>query len=218
MAAITWNDTGKHFYETGVDRGVVYPHGGTPAPWIGLASVAENPTGAEPTPIYADNTKYLNLMSNEEFGATIEAYTYPDAFAECDGSAAVEGVAGVYLGQQARKPFDFCYRTILGNDEKFNEHGYKLHLIYNCLASPSSRSYSSVNENIEPGTFSWDLTTTPVPVTGHKHTATIVIDSTKVTAEALKKLEDMLYGANSTPKMPTPDELIALMKPTAQKQ
>lgn len=210
MAALTWNETGKRFYETGVDRGVLYPAEGNGVAWNGLISVTENPTGAEASPFYADNIKYLNLMSNEEFGATIEAYMYPDEFAECDGSAALQ--KGVFIGQQTRKTFGLCYRTILGNDVKLNENGYKLHLIYNCLAAPSDRSYSSVNESIEPNTFSWEVTTTPIPVEGHKPTAVITIDSTKADPTKLAALEKILYGdASNEPRLPLPSEIATLM-------
>lgn len=223
MARLVWDKTGERFYETGVDRGVLYPiqEGGVYSKgvaWNGLVTVTESPSGAESNPIYADNIKYLNLISAEEFGATIEAYTYPDEFAECDGSASL--ATGVMIGQQSRKTFGLCYRTILGNDVDSNDHGYKLHLIYGCQASPSEKGYSSVNDSPEAITFSWEVTTTPVNVEGFKPTACITIDSTKCDAEQLKALEDILYGKDAgeegtppavEPRLPLPDEIKTLM-------
>ena len=223
MARLVWDKTGERFYETGVDRGVLYPiqEGGVYSKgvaWNGLVTVTESPSGAESNPIYADNIKYLNLISAEEFGATIEAYTYPDEFAECDGSASL--ATGVMIGQQSRKTFGLCYRTILGNDVDSNDHGYKLHLIYGCQASPSEKGYSSVNDSPEAITFSWEVTTTPVNVAGFKPTACITIDSTKCDAEQLKALEDILYGKDAgeegtppavEPRLPLPDEIKTLM-------
>lgn len=223
MARLVWDKTGERFYETGVDRGVLYPiqEGGAytkGVAWNGLVTVTESPSGAEANPIYADNIKYLNLISAEEFGATIEAYTYPDEFAECDGSAAL--TPGVMIGQQNRKTFGLCYRTILGNDVDNNDHGYKLHLIYGCQASPSEKGYSSVNDSPEAITFSWEVTTTPVNVEGFKPTACITIDSTKCDAGKLKALEDILYGTDAgaegtppavEPRLPLPDEIKTLM-------
>ena len=223
MSRLVWDKTGERFYETGVDRGVLYPiqEGGLYSKgvaWNGLVTVTESPSGAESNPIYADNIKYLNLISAEEFGATIEAYTYPDEFAECDGSASL--ATGVMIGQQSRKTFGLCYRTILGNDVDSNDHGYKLHLIYGCQASPSEKGYSSVNDSPEAITFSWEVTTTPVNVAGFKPTACITIDSTKCDAEQLKALEDILYGKDAgeegappavEPRLPLPDEIKTLM-------
>lgn len=223
MARLVWDKTGERFYETGVDRGVLYPiqEGGaysTGVAWNGLVTVTESPSGAESNPIYADNIKYLNLISAEEFGTTIEAYTYPDEFAECDGSASL--TPGVMIGQQSRKTFGLCYRTILGNDVDSNDHGYKLHLIYGCQASPSEKGYSSVNDSPEAITFSWEVTTTPVNVEGFKPTACITIDSTKCDAGKLKALEDILYGKDAgeegtppavEPRLPLPDEIKTLM-------
>lgn len=218
MARLVWDKTGERFYETGVDRGVLYPiqEGGVYSKgvaWNGLVTVTESPSGAESNPIYADNIKYLNLISAEEFGATIEAYTYPDDFAECDGSASL--TPGVMIGQQSRKTFGLCYRTILGNDVDSNDHGYKLHLIYGCQASPSEKGYSSVNDSPEAITFSWEVTTTPVNVEGFKPTACITIDSTKCDAGKLKALEDILYGKDDVeptePRLPLPDEIKTLM-------
>lgn len=225
MAKIIWDATGERFYETGVDHGVLYPiqTGGVytkGVAWNGLTSVSESPSGAESTAIYADNIKYLNLLSAEEFGATVEAYTYPDEFAECDGSATP--TAGVTLGQQSRKVFGLCYRTMIGNDVDGQEHGYKLHLIYGCQASPSEKGYQTINDSPEAITFSWEITTTPVNVTGYKPTACLIIDSTKVDSTKLAALEEVLYGKNGTgdpetggtdPKLPLPDEVIEMLTP-----
>lgn len=223
MSKIVWDAIGEHLFETGVRNGVLYRQNAQGVynngyAWNGLTSVAETPSGAEATALYADDIKYLNLMSAEDFGATIEAYTYPDEFAECDGSASL--AAGVTIGQQARKPFGMCYRTSIGNDVDGNEHGYKLHLLYGCMASPSERSYSTINDSPEAITFSWELKTTPVPVTGAKPTACLIIDSTKCDAIKLAALEDILYGKNPTteggsdgtePRLPLPDEIKTLM-------
>lgn len=214
MSKIIWDEAGKKFYETGVDHGVLYVQEsgvyGAGVPWNGLTAVTESPSGAEPTALYADNIKYLSLMSNEEFGATVEAYTYPDEFAECDGSAAV--ATGVYIGQQPRKTFGLCYRTILGNDTDSNDYGYKIHIIYNALAGVSEKAYSSVNDSPEAITFSWELTTTPVEVEGYKPTACITIDSTKADKTKLAALEAILYGSESEePRLPNPSEVIELL-------
>lgn len=215
MFKIIWDNAGERTYETGVDHGVLYPiqEGGLynkGVAWNGLTAITESPSGAEATPLYADNIKYLNLLSAEDFGCTIEAYTYPDEFAECDGSAEI--ATGVYAGQQARKVFGLCYRTVLGNDIDSNAHGYKLHLIYGCLASPSEKSYSTVNDSPEAITFSWEVKSTPVNVSGFKPTAVLTIDSTKVNAEKLANLEKVLYGSESTEaKLPTPDEVVAIV-------
>ena len=214
MAKLVWDQTGKRYYETGVKMGVLYPQSAGTYPlgvaWSGLTAVTESPSGAEASPFYADDIKYLNLMSNEELGGTIEAYTYPDEFAECDGSA--ELTKGVMLGQQKRIPFGLCYRTVLGNDTESNEYGYKLHLIYGAQASPSEKAYATINDSPEPITMSWEFTTTPVEVTGHKPTACITIDSTKADPTKLKALEDILYGKeNEDPRLPLPDEVKTLM-------
>lgn len=217
MAKITWDGTGEKLYETGVDHGVLYPYGSKEAPygtgvaWNGLTNVSESPSGAEPSPIYADNIKYVNLMSAEEYGATIEAYTYPDEFAECDGSKEI--APGVYAGQQARKTFGMSYRTKIGNDVDGEDHGYKLHLIYGALASPSEKSYATVNDSPEATTFSWEISTTPVEITGGKPTSCLTIDSTKVDAAKLTALEKILYGDGATgPKLPLPDEVAEMLK------
>lgn len=215
MSRITWDQSGERIYETGVKQGVLYPQasGGTyptGVAWNGLTAVTESPSGAEATALYADDIKYINLMSTEEFGATIEAYTYPDEFAQCDGSAAL--TEGVVIGQQARKAFGLCYRTTVGNDVDGNDYGYKLHIIYGALASPSEKAYATINDSPEAITFSWEITTTPVSVKGFKPTATIAIDSTKVNKEKLKSLEDILYGTETDePRLPLPDEIATLM-------
>ena len=216
MSKLTWDQTGERFYETGVKQGVLYPQaeGGTypkGVAWNGLTAVTESPSGAEATPLYADDIKYLNLMSAEEFGATIEAYTYPDEFAQCDGSAEI--AKGVSIGQQARKAFGMSYKTTLGNDVANNDYGYKLHLIYGALAAPSEKAYATINDSPEAITFSWEVTTTPVSVKGFKPTANITIDSTKVDKEKLAALEAILYGSDSDePRLPLPDEVATLMK------
>lgn len=224
MSKIDWDQTGERLYEAGVRNGVLYPRSTTGTyplgvPWNGLTAVTESPTGAEATPFYADDIKYLDLLSNEEFGATVEAYTFPDEFAECDGSAELS--PGVMIGQQARKPFGLAYRTVLGNDTEYNDHGYKLHIVYNALAAPSEKAYATINDSPEAITFSWELTTSPENVTGHKPTASIVIDSTKVDAAKLKLLEDQLFGVTADetaeppvteviPNLPLPDEIAAI--------
>lgn len=215
MSKLEWDKKTERLYETGVKQGVLYVQkaDGTydnGVAWNGLTAVTENPSGAESNPLYADDIKYIDLRSAEEFGATIEAYTYPDEFAACDGSATV--TAGVTIGQQVRKPFGLCYRTTLGNDSEFNDHGYKLHIIYNATASPSEKGYQTINDNPEAITFSWEITTTPVAVTGYKPTASITIDSTKVDATKLETLKDMLYGtAQNEPTLPTPDVVISTL-------
>ena len=212
---IVWDEVGEKFYETGVDRGVLYPQdklGDYPkgVAWNGLTAITESPTGAEPTPLYADNIKYLNLISVEEFGATIEAYTYPEEFEKCDGSAELK--PGVTIGQQPRDTFGLSYRTVLGNDLGGAEHGYKIHLIYGATAAPSDKGYETINDTPDAITFSWEVTTTPVPVTGFKPTASLVIDSTKVTPENLEALETVLYGSAETEaRLPLPDEVLTLI-------
>lgn len=217
MSKLVWDQTGERTYETGVKQGVLYPQaeGGTyplGVAWNGLIAVTESPSGAEASPIYADDIKYLNMVSAEEFGATIEAYTYPDEFAKCDGSAEIAD--GVIIGQQARTTFGLVYKTTLGNDLAGNEYGYKLHLIYGALAAPSEKGYATINDSPEAITFSWEVTTTPVSVAGFKPTASLTIDSIKADATKLKALEDILFGA-ATPeapaRMPLPDEITTLM-------
>lgn len=216
MSKLVWDQTGQKFYETGVSKGVLYPQDASGAyplgvAWNGLTAVTESPSGAESNPLYADDIKYLDLRSAEEFGATVEAYTYPDEFTLCDGSA--EPVDGVIIGQQNRTPFGLCYKTVLGNDTKTNDYGYLLHIIYNATAAPSERAYQTINDSPEAITFSWELTTTPVNVTGYKPTAYMRINSTKVDAAKLAALEDVLYGTTEAePHLPTPDEIIAMIK------
>ena len=215
MSKLVWDQTGKRLYETGVKQGVLYVQdaGGTypkGVAWNGLTTVTESPSGAEATALYADDIKYLNLISTEELGGTIEAYTYPDEFAECDGSASI--ATGVYIGQQARKTFGLCYRTTLGNDVDNNAHGDKLHLIYGAIAAPSEKAYNTINDSPEAITFSWEFSTTPVNVNGFKPTASITIDSTKVDAEKLTALEKILYGDTEVePRLPLPDEVAQTM-------
>ena len=215
MPKLTWDNTGERIFETGIKQGVLYPiqsdgRYSKGVAWNGLTAVTESPSGAEATPLYADDIKYLNLLSNEEFGATIEAYTYPDEFAECDGSA--ELATGVMIGQQKRKVFGLCYRTAIGNDVDGNDHGYKLHLIYGCLAAPSEKAYSTINASPEAITFSWEVTTTPVNVEGFKPTSQITIDSTKADPTKLAALEAILYGsAEIDAKLPLPDEVATTM-------
>jgi hypothetical protein len=218
MSKLVWDQTGERLYETGVKMGVLYVQEGGAYPagvaWNGLTAVTESPSGAEATPMYADDIKYLNLYSAEEFGATIEAYMYPDEFMVCDGSAALS--TGVYIGQQARKAFGLCYRTVLGNDVENNEYGYKLHLIYGALAAPSEKAYATINDSPEAITFSWEVTTTPVEVTGHKPTASVTIDSTKVDADKLAALETILYGSSDAEaRLPLPDEIAKLFSDEA---
>lgn len=214
MAKLVWDETGKRLYETGASQGVLYPQSGGTYPngvaWNGLTAVTESPSGAEATPLYADNIKYLNLFSAEEFGATIEAYTYPDEFMACDGSAQI--AKGAYIGQQNRKQFGMCYKTLLGNDVDANDYGYKLHIIYGAMASPSEKAYATVNDSPEAITFSWEVTTTPVNVTGYEPTASIVIDSTKCDPTKLADLEEILYGsAEEEPRLPLPDEIVTVL-------
>lgn len=219
MPKIVWDNTGERLYETGVRNGVLYPiqTDGTYSKgvaWNGLISVTESPSGAEATPLYADDIKYLNLISAEEYGSTIEAYTYPDEFAECDGSASI--ATGVNIGQQPRKTFGMCYRTVVGNDVENDNYGYKLHLVYGALAAPSEKAFSTINDSPEAITFSWEVSTTPVNVTGFKPTASLTIDSTKVDADKLASLEAILYGSESEEaRLPLPDEIATLMSDEA---
>lgn len=212
---LEWDKIGEHLYETGVRNGVLYiPSGNDPygkgVAWNGLTSVSESPSGAEATALWADDIKYLSLISAEEYAATVEAYTYPDEFAECDGSAYI--ATGVKIGQQNRKAFGLCFRTTLGNDIEGNDYGYKLHLIYGAKAAPSEKSYSTINDSPEAITFSWELSTTPVAVTGAKPTASLEIDSTKCDPTKLAALEAILYGSeNAEPRMPLPDEVATII-------
>ena len=215
MSKIVWDAIGEHTFETGVRNGVLYLKDAegaynTGVAWNGLTSVSESPEGAEPTDLYADDIKYLTLMSAENFKATIEAYTYPVEFEECDGSATI--AKGVVIGQQPRKPFGLCYRTAIGNDTDGNEHGYKLHIVYGCQASPSEKQYSTINDSPDAVMFSWEVNTTPVNVNGKKPTATLIIDSTKADKAKLTALEAILYGSEEQePRLPMPDEIAALM-------
>ena len=215
MTKLVWDKTGERLYETGVKQGVLYPQaaGGTypkGVAWNGLTNITESPSGAEATALYADDIKYLNLVSAEELGGTIEAYTYPDEFAECDGSAAL--TEGVFIGQQDRKTFGLCYRTTLGNDIDSNGHGYKLHLIYGALAAPSEKAYATINDSPEAITFSWEFKTTPVNVAGHKPTASLTLDSTKVSETKMAALEKILYGdGDAEARLPLPDEVVQIL-------
>lgn len=218
MARLVWDKTGEHLYETGVDHGVLYFPDQTGAykngvAWNGLISVSESPSGAEATGQYADNIKYLNLISAEEFGATIEAYTYPEEFEACNGNKELVDNTGVYIGQQSRSVFGFCYRTMIGNDTDGQDHGYKLHLVYGCQVSPSEKAYQTINDSPEALTFSWELSTTPVNVTGKKPTALLVIDSTKIDSTKLAKIEAKLYGDETSTGavLPTPDEIAEIL-------
>lgn len=211
---LEWDKVGEKLYETGVDRGVVYPQeaGAYPkgAAWNGLSAVNESPSGAEPTPLYANNRKYVELMSAEEFGGNIEAYTYPDEFAACNGLAEV--VPGVQVAQQTRKPFGLSYRTIIGNDTEKNKYGYKIHIVYNATASPSEKSNSTINESPDVEPMSWEFSTTPVEVEGFEPTSHFIVDSTKIDAEKLTALENVLYGSGETEaRLPLPSELVELI-------
>lgn len=214
MAKLVWDQTGERFYETGVNKGVLYPLStegiySKGVAWNGLTAVTESPSGAEATPLYADNIKYLNLLSTEEFGATIEAYTYPDEFGECNGEASLTD--GVSIGQQKRKTFGMSYQTKVGNDVD-SELGYKIHLIYGALAAPSEKAYATINDSPEAITFSWEVTTTPVEVTGFKPTASLVIDSTKVEAAKMTAIEKILYGDSEVEaRLPLPDEVLSII-------
>lgn len=218
---LTWDQTGERTYETGVDRGVLFVYDSTQnwygngVAWNGLTNVSEKPSGAEPTPLYADNIKYLNLISNEDFAATIEAYTYPDEFAECDGSAEI--ATGVAVGQQKRKTFALAFRTKIGNDTDGNDHGYKIHLIYGCMAAPTEKGYATINDSPEAITFSWEISTTPIDVSGYKPTACIVIDSTKVNNDTkMTALTTQIWGSTTAPAtMPTIAQLLTIFGTTA---
>lgn len=212
---LVWDNVGERFYETGVKNCALYlqhTDGSYPkgVAWNGISAINESPSGAESSPIYADDTKYLNLISNEELSASIEAYTYPDEFAECDGSAEI--ATGITIGQQPRKAFGLAYKTTLGNDIVGNEYGYKLHLLYGCKAAPSEKAYSTINDSPEAITFSWEISTTPVNVKGFKPTSNLTIDSSKVDPEKLAALEAVLFGSESAEaRLPLPDEIITLV-------
>lgn len=211
---LTWDDTGKRFYETGVKQTVLYPQdesGNYPkgVAWNGVTAITESPSGAESNPLYADDIKYLDLISAEEYGATIEAYTYPEEFGACQGEK--ELLKGVSIGQQDRSAFGLSWRTVLGNDVKKDAYGYKLHLMYGGMAAPSEKGYESINDSPDAITMSWEVTTTPVTVTGGKPTAIITIDSTKTDSAKLKALEDVLYGEKAAARLPLPDEVAQIM-------
>ena len=216
MARLIWDEVGQRFFETGVKNGVLYVQNNDGSyangvVWNGLTAITESPSGAEETPLYADDVKYLTLRSAEEFGATIEAFTYPEEFEQCDGSAQI--AQGVTIGQQARKAFGLCYRTAVGNDIQGQEFSYKLHIIYGCTVAPSEKSYSTINDNPEAITFSWELSTVPVPVDGFKPTASLVIDADKVDAGKLQLLENALFGdAENEAKLLLPNQIMELMK------
>ncbi len=215
MSKLVWDQIGERLYETGVSKCVLYPQVSGAYPkgvaWNGITNVSENPSGAEPTPLYADDMKYLELMSAEEYAVSITAYMYPDEFAACNGEA--EAAEGVSLGQQTRTPFGLCWKTVIGNDVQKNDYGYKLHIMYGGLAAPSEKSYATINDNPEAMELSWEVSTTPVAVNGFKPTASLVIDSTKVDAEKLAALEDILYGTEDTEaRLPMPDEIIGMFK------
>lgn len=216
MSKLVWDQTGERLYETGVKNCALYVYDsakkayGTGVAWNGITAVTESPSGAEATPLYADDIKYLNLLSTEEFGASIEAYTYPEEFEACDGTASI--AKGVNIGQQKRSVFALCYKTTLGNDVESNDYGYKLHIIYGCLAAPSEKAYTTINDSPEAISFSWEVTTTPVEVDGFKPTASVTIDSTKADKTKLAALEAKLYGGESSePTLVMPDEIATMM-------
>ena len=216
MARLIWDEVGQRFFETGVKNGVLYVQEDDGSykngvVWNGLTAVTESPSGAEETPLYADDVKYLTLRSAEEFGATVEAYTYPEEFEQCDGSAQIAN--GVTIGQQARRAFGLCYRTSVGNDIQGQNFSYKLHLIYGCTVAPSEKSYSTINDNPEAITFSWELSTVPVPVDGFSPTASLVIDASKVDEGKMQQLEDALFGNESNEaKLLLPNEIMEMLK------
>ena len=222
MAKLVWDASGEHFYETGVDHVVLYTLDGnnaysTGVAWNGVSSISESPSGGDPNPIWADNVKYLNLRAAEEFGATIECYQYPEEFSACNGEAIPD--TGITIGQQSRKTFGLSYRTIIGNDAQGNDYGYKLHLVYGCTASPSEKSYQTVNDSPEAGAFSFEMTTVPVAIPGYKNTALITIDSTKVDGTSLAALEALLYGGeNTTASLPNPETVLTTLGLTYSSQ
>lgn len=209
MVQLLWDQPGEHYFETGVDHGVLYPLNTSGVAWNGLTTISVNPSGGEATPYYLDGVKYLNTLTSEEFAATIEAFTYPDEFYACDGTSFDE--SGLGFEQQARQPFGVSYRTKVGNDVNGQDHGYKIHLIYNAMASPSAKTHGSIGDSVEALTFSWDITTTPILVIGRKAFSSLVIDSTKVAPGLLTDFENLLYGSgNEEPRLPSPDELVTL--------
>ena len=216
MAKLVFNNVGERYFETGVKNGVLYVMGEdgqyeSGVVWNGLTGVTESPSGAETTPLYADDVKYVVIYAAEEFGAPIEAYTYPEEFEQCDGSAAI--AEGITVGQQTRKTFAFCYKTSVGNDTQGQDLGYKIHVIYGCKAAPSEKAYATINDSPEAVTFSWEVSTVPVPVKGHNPTATMVIDSTRVPAEKLALIEEVLYGSDvEDARLPLPNEILDLIK------
>lgn len=225
MPKLNWDAVGERFYETGTDHGVLYKYDSAGkkyldgVAWNGLTAVNSTPSGAEPSPLYADNIKYVNMMSKEEYGGTIEAYTYPDEFASCDGTAVKNGVG---IGQQTRDMFAFSWRTLIGNDTEGTDHGYRIHIAYSALAQPSEKAYSTVNDSPEAMTLSWTFSTTPIPFPDDKNpdklkpTSYIYIDSTDVTPESLKQVEDALYGSESgEAKLLMPWEILEMAQPAA---
>lgn len=217
MAKMVWDQIGERLYETGVEQAAIFPIGTdgkytTGAPWNGLTAITESPSGAEPTPLYANNKKYIELMSTEEFGGTIEAYTYPDEFAECNGEKTVEGITGFTVGQQTRKMFGLVYKSLIGNDTEGIKHGYKLNIVYNARVSPSEKANNTVNDSPEATTMSWEFSTTPVEIEGYDASAHLVFDSTLMDETKLKSLEAKLYGSESEePQLLMPDEIIDLL-------
>lgn len=225
MSRLVWDDVGERLYETGCSQGVLYPQNSagtgwdTGVAWNGLISVSESPSGGDPNTLYADDIKYLELRGAEEFGATIEAYTYPEEFNACNGVVELED-KGAFIGQQTRKPFCMAYKTLIGNDTQGTDHGYKIHVIYNATVSPSEQQHSTVNESPEAVTFSWEMTTVPIPVTGYKPTAHITIDSTKVPEGKMTAVENALFGSDASgqgqtgtdPTLKTPDQILAILK------
>ena len=217
---LVWDQIGERLYETGVEQAAIYPMAGTTygigEAWNGLTAITESPSGAEPSPLYANDKKYVELMSTEEFGGTIEAYTYPDGFAECNGEKTV--VKGLRISQQTRKPFGLVYKSLIGNDTEGTKYGYKLHIVYNARVSPSEKSNNTVNDSPEAATMSWTFTTTPVEVAGFDPTSHLIIDSTDADSAKLKALEAILYGSEAEePRLPLPDEVATVLGEAASK-
>lgn len=213
MTRLTWDAQGARYFETGIDRGVLYPSSGNGVAWPGLIAISESPSGGEPRPYYMDGIKYLNISAAEEFVANIEAFYAPAEFAECDGSVQIQN--GLFVTQQPRKAFGLSYRTKIGNDIDGSEHGYKIHLVYNALAAPASRDYVTNGDSIEPTAFSWDIETLPLSLTGYKPTAHLIVDSRTTDPVLLTQVEDLLYGTESNvPTLPTPNDLVVMFTPT----